>query len=754
VPVNGAGKLLGFRVLAAAAIALACALASPSLAAAEQFSVNTTSDESDAAAGNEFCETATGKCSLRAAIEEANDSVGEFDEVVFEEGVFEGRATDVIALGSALPTIVDPIRIFGRECETVGGPGEPCVEIRGLPSAPALSVEGVEGAEFESLAVTGAEVGLLAKEAAGIRVRGSWFGITLDGSAAGNATGIELADGSDGARIGGEGPEPKNLLANSAGTGLTIVGSSRARVLGNDFGVALDGDAAPNGTDLAIASHLDLPALDNVIGTRVSPAAATTPACDGGCNLISGSETNGIDLTGSAGSGPASGTTVAGNHIGLNRAGDGPLANADVGVLVGAAPRTVVGGPRPEDANRIAGGTVAIAATGSAPYLVVRGNSIGSAATASGSASPLEGGIVVDSGGLTLAAEEAQILDNEIGLAGGTGIAHAGLAGEISGNYVGGTTTGIELGSSESLVESNTVEAPEDVGILVENGFNSLLGNHVLDSGGAGVRVEGSGLFGVSGNVIGGASAASENVLAGSHGNAIEIVNPKASRTEVARNRGSGNGGLFIDLVASEPDPADLDPGDPNGGVLPPAIALVSGRGAAGFAEPGATVRVFRKAGPAPGEIEAFLGQTSADAAGNWSLGFPAPLPPATAIAATQTFESGTSELGITAVPLAEDDQRGQDGGGAASDRRPPRTRMLKQPRRVRAGRPAVFSFTSNEAGSSFQCRLDRAVFRPCRSPKRYRVSKPGKHLFRVRAIDPAGNVDRTPVRRRFEVIG
>jgi CSLREA domain-containing protein len=753
VPVKGAGKLLGCRVLATAAVILTC-LVLPAAAAAETFSVNTIADEADAAVGSEGCLTAGGKCSLRAAIEEANASLDEFDEVNFEEGVFEGRATDVISLAGALPTIVDPIRIFGRECETVAGPGEPCVEIRGVPGAPALSVEGVEGAEFESLAVTGAGIGLLAKEAAGLRVRGSWFGIALDGSAAGNATGIELADGSDGARIGGEGPEPKNLLANSTETGLSIVGSSKTRVLGNDFGVALDGGAAPNGTDLAIASDPNFPALDNIVGTRVSPTAAASPECDGGCNLISGSETNGIDLTGSAGSGPPSGTIVAGNHIGLDRAGADSLANAGIGVLVGGAPRTVVGGPRPEDANLIAGGTIAISATGSAPYLVVRSNSIGSTATGSGSGSPLEGGIEVDSGGLTLAAEEAQILDNLVELDGGTGIALAGLAGEISGNYVGGAATGIEVRSAESLVESNTVEAAEEVGILVENGFNSLLGNRVAGSGGAGIRVEGSGLFGVSGNVIGGASDASENLIEGSHGNAIEIINPKASRTEVARNRGSGNGGLFIDLVASDPDPGDLDPGDPDGGILPPPIALVSESGAAGFAEPGARVRVFRKAGPAAGEIQSFIGQASADAVGNWSLGFPAPLPAGTPIAATQTFESGTSELESTAVPLAEEGRVGQGGSSTASDRMPPRTRMLKQPRKVRAGQLASFAFSSNEAGSSFQCSLDRAKFRLCRSPKGYRVAKPGKHLFRVRAIDPAGNVDPTPVRRRFEVIG
>ena len=79
---------------------------------------------------------------------------------------------------------------------------------------------------------------------------------------------------------------------------------------------------------------------------------------------------------------------------------------------------------------------------------------------------------------------------------------------------------------------------------------------------------------------------------------------------------------------------------------------------------------------------------------------------------------------------------------------------MLKQSRRVEKGQAARFAFTSNEAGSSFQCSLDHSKFEPCKSPKKYRPARPGTHLFRVRAIDRAGNVDPTPVRRRFEVLG
>jgi len=739
-------------MLAAAAVALACLLALPVAAQAETFFVTTAADEPDAAVGSEGCLTAGGKCSLRAALQEANASLGEFDEIIFEEEVFAGRASDVVELSSALPAIVDPVRIYGRECETAAGPIGPCAQINGDPGAPALSVEGAEGVEIESLAITGAEVGLATEAAPRLRLRANWFGIALDGSTAGNETGVELGAGSDDGRIGGEGPGTGNLFADSSAIGLSILGASRTRVLGNRFGVDLAGAAAiANGTDLAIGSQPGSPALDNIVGTRVSPTAAETAACDGGCNLLSGAEADGIDLTGEAGSGPPVGTTVAGNQLGLDGAGAVSIPNAEAGVLVGAAPHTTIGGPRPEDANLIVGGTVAVAAGPAVPYLVVRGNRIGS--PASGSATPPEDGIDVDTEGITLAPEEAQILDNEVGLDGGTGIVLSGVAGEMTGNSVAGAGIGIEVAGSEALVESNLIEAPAEVGILVLSGFDTLLGNQVSGSGGPGISVRGGGPFILSGTAVGGDTAASENVIDGSAGAAIEIFNVKLSRNEVGRNRGSGNAGPFIDLVAAPPDPSEPEPGDPNGGILPPAIASISEGGLSGFAEPGATVRVFRKGTASPGEIASFLGLATADPSGNWSLGFGAPLPAGTNLTATQTLEAGTSELAFAAIPTPDEGSGPTQTPGSARDRKPPRTRVLKQPRRVRAGHVARFSFTANEPGSSFQCSLDHTKFRPCKSPKRYRLSRPGKHLFRVRAIDAAGNIDPTPVRRRFEVL-
>jgi hypothetical protein len=65
-----------------------------------------------------------------------------------------------------------------------------------------------------------------------------------------------------------------------------------------------------------------------------------------------------------------------------------------------------------------------------------------------------------------------------------------------------------------------------------------------------------------------------------------------------------------------------------------------------------------------------------------------------------------------------------------------------------------TFTFTSSEAGSTFECRRDvDEPFEACTSPWHFpaRVDN-GPHTFEVRAIDSAGNVDPTPATRDYNV--
>ena len=60
------------------------------------------------------------------------------------------------------------------------------------------------------------------------------------------------------------------------------------------------------------------------------------------------------------------------------------------------------------------------------------------------------------------------------------------------------------------------------------------------------------------------------------------------------------------------------------------------------------------------------------------------------------------------------------------------------------------FSFSSDVAGATFQCKLDKGAFAPCTSPTSYKV-KPGKHTFSVEAVGPTG-ADATPATFGFKV--
>ena len=84
-----------------------------------------------------------------------------------------------------------------------------------------------------------------------------------------------------------------------------------------------------------------------------------------------------------------------------------------------------------------------------------------------------------------------------------------------------------------------------------------------------------------------------------------------------------------------------------------------------------------------------------------------------------------------------------------APDSKAPATAFRKF---TQSKRTATFRFASSEPGSTFVCKLDTRKSGPCTSPKLYKQLKPGRHVFRVRARDRAGNVDATPAVKRFTI--
>jgi hypothetical protein len=757
------------KAFASVLIAIACLLAAPSAALAVTYTVDSTLDEPDVTPGVGGCLTAGVKCTLRAAIEESNFSALVLDEIAFA-AAFNGQLADTITLGSLLPAITKQVSVKGGLCTTQAGQQGPCAGVDAPSLNYALTVEDTDGVVIEGLAVTGAVTGIrVVNSSQGFIGRNDWLGVKLDGSnGTGANTGIWLDPDSNGATIGGAGAGERNVFANNAAEGLDIEGADNADVLGNYFGVKADGvTQAANGKSIEITDTAAFEATGNEVGATMEGAELAAP-CDNGCNVISGATSAGIDLHGNGGNEePATGpTTIHGNYVGLSAIGTAVVANATYGVLSGASNETMIGGPENGDANFIAGGGTGIYHENGEGFEAA-GNVIGSGPTGADLTSPGLGMFVFCLNNTEPVAVDGNVIEMD----GGTGIEERFGAVAITQNFIEGAQHGIlTFGDPPlvgNLIAGNVIGDSVLSGIQIENDFNEVLGNAIYGSGAAGIRIQNPGALLVStGNLIGGDTPGEENTIRESGGDAIEIVDSfdasEGSANEVARNHGDLNGGLFIDLVE-----------DANDGILPPTFSTSTQSGASGSgAEAGATIRVFRKGEVAPGEIESFLAEAIADGGGNWKVAYPAPIPAGTMVAATQTSAAvGTSELAL-ATTTADPTGGGGSGGGAGGDTtdkdtkdkdkkgkakgksgKAPETTIVKGPKARSRKRTAKFKFVSSEPNSTFQCKLDKKPFRKCKSPKKYKRLKPGRHVFKVRAIDADGNVDKTPAKRKFRVI-
>jgi polysaccharide biosynthesis protein PslG len=90
----------------------------------------------------------------------------------------------------------------------------------------------------------------------------------------------------------------------------------------------------------------------------------------------------------------------------------------------------------------------------------------------------------------------------------------------------------------------------------------------------------------------------------------------------------------------------------------------------------------------------------------------------------------------------------------AGTDDSPPETTIKWRPRKRSKSADATFVTRASEPAARFLCRLDGSDFRPCRSRRIYRRLSAGAHVFRVVAVDAAGNADPTPAVVRWRVLG
>jgi CSLREA domain-containing protein len=746
------------RFLASVSIAVGCLFAVPNVALAVTYTVDSTLDEADAAPGAGGCLTAGAKCTLRAAIEESNASTSVKDTIDFA-AAFNGQLADTIAITlGGFPSIADEVTIDGDKgtpCTTAALLAGPCV---GVSGSAGLDVNS-DDVEIKGLAVVEAGTGVnVINGSSGFTATNNWIGVKLDGSPGANTTGIFIDPDSNGASIGGMLPADRNVIANNSNEGLDIEGADDAVVRGNYFGVKPDGiTAAANGKNIEVTDSTaggGFEATDNEIGRMIEGEAEGTAACDGGCNVIAGGGlSTGIDLDGESGGNeaPATGpTTVHGNYVGLGADGTTVAANGTFNILAGAAEDATIGGPTNGDANFIAGGTYAIYHENGEGFEAT-GNVIGSGPAGDVTPPAMAAFIFAMNN-----ANPVSFSGNVVRMEGNIAIESRFGGAVIEDNFIEGANTAIRTladpgAAGGDLIEDNVIGESGGTAIVIENDSNEVLDNAIYGSTDGGIRINNAGpLLITTGNVIGGDTPAEENTIRENGGDAIEIVDESGnteedSFNEVARNHGEENAGLFIDLV-----------GNANAGILPPQIDSAKLDGASGSgAGAGANVRVFRKETAEAGEIESFLGEAIADSSGDWSVNYISALPGETRIAATQTsIEGATSELAFAQTePEPKAGNGGGNGGGGGGSEKPvPQTTIKKGPKGKTHSTTAKFRFISSLSGSTFECKLDRKKFKPCKSPKTYKKLKPGKHVFRVRA-KKGGVTDPTPAVRKFKVL-
>jgi hypothetical protein len=81
-----------------------------------------------------------------------------------------------------------------------------------------------------------------------------------------------------------------------------------------------------------------------------------------------------------------------------------------------------------------------------------------------------------------------------------------------------------------------------------------------------------------------------------------------------------------------------------------------------------------------------------------------------------------------------------------------PATTIIDGPPTFTNDTTPTFTFSSNEAGSTFKCKLDSEALANCTSPHTLGTVPEGQHTFTVVAIDPAANADGSAATRTFTV--
>jgi CSLREA domain-containing protein len=284
-------KGLAAAVALAATVMAAAALAAPALGA-ETFTVNSVGDEPDFSLSDlpNTCDSApdpaVARCTLRAAIQEANATAGS-DRIHFG---LAGPGVRTIAPGPTdLPSLTQPVVIDGytqpgtkRNRTKLGRPLSTRLRIqldgRDAQGSGLRFVAGSADSVVRGLVINHwDDVGIRA----GLRtvIEGNFIGTNARGTAARpNDFGVGPTgafDPQDDIVIGGAEPVERNLISGNSSFAIGLNGSARIR--GNYIGTAADGRAPLGNRDDAIALF-DSTAPNAVVGNVIANNAGSAVA--------------------------------------------------------------------------------------------------------------------------------------------------------------------------------------------------------------------------------------------------------------------------------------------------------------------------------------------------------------------------------------------------------------------------------------------------------------------------------------------
>ncbi|HEX8494639.1 MAG TPA: DUF4394 domain-containing protein [Pyrinomonadaceae bacterium] len=510
---------------------------------AATITVNTTVDENN-----------TGpNCSLREAIVAANTNApfggcptgaAGLDTIEFNIGT----GTPTISPSTALPTITEAVSINGN----TGGATR--VELNGAGAG--ANVDGLNitagSSTIRALVINRFSMsGILMSGAGGNMIINCYIGTDATGTIdLGNSfSGVNI-DSVKNNTIGGTTAAERNLISGNNNNGVQILEAAATgnKVTGNYIGTDISGTIdLGNGSNGVVIARAPI----NTIGGTTA----------GERNIISGNNTGGVSIDGTA----AKGNKVLGNYIGTNAAGTASLSNGFRGVLIDGSSNNIVGGTTAGARNLISGNNghgVEISNTGAAGTKVT-GNYIGTNAAGTAVMGNSGDGVAIDSvpsitiGGTT--AGERNLISGNIS----NGVRISGSAStnnKVMGNYIGTDVNGTaDLGNGANGVainsaptntiggtiagSGNLISGNNDDGVEINGSpatgnkvTGNFIGTNVNGNADLGNSSNGVAITGAPNNTIGGMTAAERNIISGNGINGVLIFGAFATGNKVSGN--------------------------------------------------------------------------------------------------------------------------------------------------------------------------------------------------------------------------